>query len=154
MRREVVPGSLQVFLNSPAEAVQTGVQRFYAGQAQGNETWVEESKFLRSWHKEHGSWKLYQETDYLINDRPTASAANRYVPDAYNPASHPLYQTVVRLDSLYFDTYNHSKPAAMDSLTADNIEFYHDRTGLTTSKTDLLQSIQKKYFWQGNPHTG
>jgi hypothetical protein len=70
----------------------------------------------------------------------------RYNPPPYNPASQPLYQTIVRMDSLYFDTYNYSKAALMDSLTADNIEFYHDRGGLMTSKQELLQSIQKNIF--------
>jgi hypothetical protein len=69
-----------------------------------------------------------------------------YNPPPYNPASQPLYQTIVRMDSLYFDTYNHSKAALMDSLTADNVEFYHDRGGLMTSKQELLQSIQKNIF--------
>ncbi len=31
----------------------------------------------------------------------------------------------------------------MDSLTAEGIEFYHDRGGLTTSKKELIASIQK-----------
>ncbi len=74
------------------------------------------------------------------------SVNKRYVPPAYNPASQPLYKTIVRMDSLYFDTYNHSNAALMDSLTADNIEFYHDRGGLITSKQELLQSIQKNIF--------
>lgn len=34
----------------------------------------------------------------------------------------------------------------MDSLTAEDIEFYHDRGGLTTSKKELLTSIQKNIF--------
>jgi hypothetical protein len=70
----------------------------------------------------------------------------RYNPPPFNPASQPLYQTIVRMDSLYFDTYNHSKAALMDSLTADSIEFYHDRGGLITSRQELLQSIQKNIF--------
>jgi hypothetical protein len=77
-----------------------------------------------------------------------SGAANtpRYSPPPYQPASQPLYQTIVRMDSLYFDTYNHSKAAMMDSLTADNIEFYHDQGGLITSRQELLQSIQKNIF--------
>jgi len=80
------------------------------------------------------------------NSNAAAVTIPRYNPPAYNPASQPLYQTIVRMDSLYFDTYNHSKAALMDSLTADNIEFYHDRGGLMTSKQELLQSIQKNIF--------
>jgi len=66
---------------------------------------------------------------------------DRFVPERYVPADHELYQTVVRLDSLYFDTYNNCNMAKMDSLTAEDIEFYHDRGGLETSKKNLLESI-------------
>lgn len=80
----------------------------------------------------------------------TASAqeatAKRYVPEPYVPADHELYKTIAKMDSLYFDTYNHSKLAEMDSLTAEDIEFYHDRTGLMTSKKDLLDAMQKNIF--------
>jgi len=31
----------------------------------------------------------------------------------------------------------------MDSLTAENLEFYHDRGGLTTSKKEYIESIKK-----------
>lgn len=72
-------------------------------------------------------------------NQPTGA---RYVPALYVPASHELYNAVVRLDSLYFDTYNHCNLAKMDSLTAEDIEFYHDHGGLTTSKKELIQSIK------------
>lgn len=68
--------------------------------------------------------------------------AKRYVPDAYIPASAELYNTVFRLDSIYFDAYNHCKQATLDSLTADDIEFYHDNGGFSNSKKDLLIAIQ------------
>jgi len=64
----------------------------------------------------------------------------------YTPANAELYKTVVKLDSIYFDTYNTCKLAKMDSLTADDIEFYHDHGGLSTSKKELIASIQKNIF--------
>lgn len=67
----------------------------------------------------------------------------RYNPPAYVPADTALFHTVSRLDSLYFDSYNHCRLDLIDTLTADNIEFYHDRGGLTTSKKELIASIQK-----------
>lgn len=74
------------------------------------------------------------------------TAAKRYVPEPYVPSSPELYKTIVKMDSLYFDTYNHSKLAEMDSLTAEDIEFYHDRGGLMTSKKELLEAMQKNIF--------
>jgi len=70
-------------------------------------------------------------------------AEDRFVPERYVPANKELYQTIVHLDSMYFDTYNHCNLARMDSLTADDIEFYHDRGGLSTSKKDLIAAIGK-----------
>ncbi|WDF55047.1 nuclear transport factor 2 family protein [Mucilaginibacter sp. KACC 22063] len=72
----------------------------------------------------------------------TGAADKPYVPEAYKPASIELYNTIVKLDSTYFDTYNHCNLSKMDSLTAEDIEFYHDRGGLTTSKKELIQSIK------------
>ena len=71
------------------------------------------------------------------------SPSERYVPKPYVPASAALYKTISNLDSIYFHTYNTCDLAKMDSLTAEDIEFYHDRGGLSTSKKDLLASIKK-----------
>ncbi|WP_342644529.1 nuclear transport factor 2 family protein [Mucilaginibacter sp. CSA2-8R] len=89
----------------------------------------------------------------IVSHSPTDASRPKLTAVAmppYHPAEHPLYKTIVQMDSLYFDTYNHSKAALMDSLTADDIEFYHDRGGLITSKQELLQSIQKNIFGKVN----
>ena len=136
LRREV--SALQSFQLNEVTALQTGVQLFFIdGKA------VEESKFLRHWRKEQNTWKMADETDFMVNNRPAADNGARYVPEAYAPASPDLYKTIVRLDSIYFDTYNKCKISKMDSLTADDIEFYHDRVGFSHSKKELLASIQK-----------
>lgn len=54
-----------------------------------------------------------------------------------------LYETVARLDSLFFRAYNTCDIATQAAFYSDSIEFYHDRGGLTTSKKDLLESTQK-----------
>jgi hypothetical protein len=143
IRRELMKNSVQTFLVNPSEAIQTGVQRFYTADADGKETLVEESKFTRNWRKENRSWKIATETDYLLNTAPQAPESKTFVPRPYVPASKALYDTVVQLDSIYFDTYNSCKIARMDSLTAADLEFYHDRGGLMTSKKDYIESIRK-----------
>lgn len=136
LRREV--SALQSFQLNEVTALQTGVQRFFVDGKP-----VEESKFLRHWRKEKNNWKMADETDFMVNNRPAADNGARYVPEAYAPASPALHKTIVRLDSIYFDTYNNCKIAKMDSLTADDIEFYHDRGGFSHNKKELLASIQK-----------
>jgi hypothetical protein len=71
------------------------------------------------------------------------SISERYVPKPYEPSSKELYKTISELDSTYFDTYNTCNLAKMDSLTSEDLEFYHDRTGLSTSKKEFLNSTQK-----------
>ncbi len=61
---------------------------------------------------------------------------------AYVAESKGLHDTITRMDSLFFDAYNSCKLDIMESLIADDIEFYHDRGGLTTSKKELLLSLK------------
>ena len=67
---------------------------------------------------------------------------DRYIPNVYVPSSIELHNTIQNLDSIYFDTYNTCKLAKMDSLTSNDLEFYHDKAGLSTSKQDYIKSIQ------------
>lgn len=141
MRREVVLQSLQTFPVSEREATQTGVQRFFVTPPGQPERQVEESKFFRTWRKEGPEWKLARETDYMVKNSFPAEV--RYQPEPYTPPSAELHATIVRLDSIYFDTYNNCNIEKMASMMSDTLEFYHDRGGLSTSKTENLASIRK-----------
>ena len=54
-----------------------------------------------------------------------------------------LYKTVVQLDSTFFSAYNNCDIAKQREFYADSIEFYHDKSGLSTSKKELLENTQK-----------
>jgi hypothetical protein len=69
-----------------------------------------------------------------------AQSSDAYV---YKPKSQPLYDTIVRMDSIYFDAYNRCDMDKQASIYADSIEFYHDGSGLETSKKDLLAAIKE-----------
>jgi hypothetical protein len=60
----------------------------------------------------------------------------------YKPENLALYKTVVALDSTFFHAYNTCGMATMADMFDEDIEFYHDRGGLSTSKKDLLQALQ------------
>lgn len=60
----------------------------------------------------------------------------------YVPESKELYDTIARMDSILFDAYNTCKLDVFASLVSEDIEFYHDRGGLSTSKTGLVQAIK------------
>jgi hypothetical protein len=74
------------------------------------------------------------------------TTGTRYTPAPYTPGNMQLYKTVVRLDSIYFGAYNTGKGRVIDSLTADDLEFYHDRGGLLTSKPGYLKSLEKNIY--------
>jgi hypothetical protein len=72
----------------------------------------------------------------------TASAQSQdtYV---YKPQSQALYNTIVQMDSIYFSAYNACDMDKQAAIYADSIEFYHDGSGLETSKKALLAAIRE-----------
>jgi Domain of unknown function (DUF4440) len=72
----------------------------------------------------------------------TASAQSQdtYV---YKPESQELYNTIVHMDSVYFNAYNACDMDKQAAIYADSIEFYHDGSGLETSKKTLLAAIKE-----------
>ena len=61
---------------------------------------------------------------------------------AYVPESQGLHDTIARMDSLLFDSYNNCKLDVFESLIDEDLEFYHDRGGLSTSKPGLVEAIK------------
>jgi len=57
--------------------------------------------------------------------------------------SDELYETVVKLDSTFFNAYNTCDMKTQDAFYSDSIEFYHDKGGLTTSKQEILEATKK-----------
>ena len=61
----------------------------------------------------------------------------------YKPESQELYNTIVHMDSVYFNAYNDCDMDKQSVIYADSIEFYHDGSGLETSKKALLAAIKQ-----------
>ncbi|WP_170113686.1 nuclear transport factor 2 family protein [Mucilaginibacter yixingensis] len=74
------------------------------------------------------------------------STDKRYTPKPYTPGNIQLYKTIARIDSIYFGAYNTGNEKIIDSLTSEDLEFYHDRAGLSTSKADNLASLRKNIY--------
>src|SRR5689334_9337458 len=60
----------------------------------------------------------------------------------YIPQSKELYNVIAHMDSVYFNAYNNCDMQTQARIYSDSIEFYHDKTGLTTSKQALLDAIK------------
>jgi hypothetical protein len=61
---------------------------------------------------------------------------------SYHPESAAIQDTIEMLDSLFFDAYNNCKLEVFETLISEDIEFYHDRGGLSTSKSGLITSLK------------
>jgi hypothetical protein len=63
------------------------------------------------------------------------AAKNVAVPD-------PLFQTISSLDTALFDAYNRCDLEKLGKFVSDDLEFYHDKTGLTVGKQVFLDAIK------------
>ncbi|MFI5161851.1 MAG: nuclear transport factor 2 family protein [Sphingobacteriales bacterium] len=70
-----------------------------------------------------------------------ASAQSSEIPP-YKPESQELYNTIVHMDSVYFNAYNTCDMVTQAAIYSDSIEFYHDKGGLQKSKKDLLAALK------------
>ena len=61
----------------------------------------------------------------------------------YTPVDQALYDTIVQLDSHYFNAYNSCDIKNKATLYSESIEFYHDKGGLMTDKQELIDAIEK-----------
>lgn len=61
---------------------------------------------------------------------------------AQSVADSELYKTVAGLDTKLFDAYNNCDLNTLSSLVTDDLEFYHDKTGLAVGKQPFLDAIK------------
>ena len=54
-----------------------------------------------------------------------------------------VYDDIVAMDKEYFDAYNNCDMKKQASLYSEDLEFFHDKGGLSTSKQEVLSSIEK-----------
>lgn len=57
--------------------------------------------------------------------------------------TNDLYETVLKLDSTFFLAYNTCDIQKQEAFYSDSIEFYHDKSGLSTSKKEILENTKK-----------
>lgn len=68
---------------------------------------------------------------------PLAHGQAQAAPDAGS-----LFKTVQLLDTQLFDAYNHCDLQKFGSLIADDVEFYHDKSGLSRGRPALIEGIK------------
>jgi len=77
----------------------------------------------------------------LISSCSTARKSSNNT-EMYKPDSQDLYDTIVNLDSVFFNAYNTCNIDVQSAFYSDSIEFYHDQGGLITSKQDILDATK------------
>ena len=56
--------------------------------------------------------------------------------------SDSLYRAILQHDQTLFDAYNQCDLATFGAMVTDDIEFYHDKGGLSTGRPLLLKALQ------------
>jgi hypothetical protein len=54
-----------------------------------------------------------------------------------------LYRTISTMDSIFFTAYNTCDTVMQRKIYSNQIEFYHDRSGLNESKESIMESTKK-----------
>lgn len=54
-----------------------------------------------------------------------------------------LYDEIVQMDSTFFNAYNTCDMETQQEIISEDLEFYHDQGGLTTSKQEILDALKK-----------
>ncbi|CAM1372748.1 nuclear transport factor 2 family protein [Tenacibaculum xiamenense] len=60
----------------------------------------------------------------------------------FQPKNQQLFEEISKMDATFFDAYNNCDMETQAKILSDDIEFFHDNTGLSTSKKDILNAIK------------
>ena len=60
----------------------------------------------------------------------------------YTPVDKELFDEIVKMDRRFFNAYNNCDLETQASIYSDNIEFFHDKGGLMTSKEQILEGTK------------
>jgi Domain of unknown function (DUF4440) len=72
----------------------------------------------------------------------TVLKSQNTAPKYQQTVSKEFYNSIVAVDSIFFDAYDNCKLAVMDSLISEDLEFYHDKGGLSTSKKEIMKALE------------
>ena len=61
----------------------------------------------------------------------------------YVPVDKALYNAIVAMDKTFFDAYNTCDLDKQAAIYSDDIEFFHDKGGLMTSKQELIKGTKE-----------
>ncbi|MFY7671445.1 nuclear transport factor 2 family protein [Tenacibaculum sp. MEBiC06402] len=86
-------------------------------------------------------WKIIIFLWSLLTSLFTQAQVNEIEP--YKPKDLKLHEEIIKMDQLFFDAYNNCDMKTQEELLSEDIEFYHDNGGVSTSKKEILASLKK-----------
>ncbi len=78
---------------------------------------------------------------FLLLVLPTLACALANAQSGAQP--DPLFKTIQALDTRLFDAYNHCDLNTLGAMVSDDLEFYHDQTGLSVGRGPFLAAIKQ-----------
>ena len=63
----------------------------------------------------------------------------------YQPIDQEIYDEIKDMDTKFFNAYNSCDLDVQSVIYSDDIEFFHDKGGLMTSKKKLLKALKKTF---------
>lgn len=69
-------------------------------------------------------------------------AAPALAQPAVDPSSGALFDTISAQDARLFDAYNGCDLQTMNDIVSDDLEFYHDQTGLAVGRAPFVKAVK------------
>lgn len=67
-----------------------------------------------------------------------------------SPITEKLYQEIANLDSIVFEAYNSCNPSAFKEFFVEDLEFYHDKSGLVLGRKKMLEALENTIWSNKN----
>lgn len=61
----------------------------------------------------------------------------------YKAQDQKLHNKIVKMDEVFFTAYNNCDMKTQANILSEDLEFFHDKGGLATSKKSILESLEK-----------
>lgn len=78
----------------------------------------------------------------ILTSCKSGSEKNLSTIENYTPVDKELFDEIVKMDRKFFNAYNNCDLETQASIYSDNIEFFHDKGGLMTSKEQILEGTK------------
>lgn len=82
-------------------------------------------------------------TSCSVSGKMSETKISGYVPD-----DQDLYKAIIGVDSIFWESYNSCNMDIQKKLYSENIEFYHDQSGLITTKQLILDATESSVCGQ------